>query len=455
MPSLPAWFDRLRTRWLGDPFIQRLVKNSGYLFSATGLSAAISMLQGILVARALGVAGYGVLGAMITFTSVINRFASFRMSELVVKYVGQFSENQQPRLAAAVFKAAALGEMLASLLAFAIIWLLAPLGARYLAKDASLSQWFVLYGLIVIANLISESSTGLLQISDRFKRIASVNGLQSVATLVFIAVATLLQGGFVWILVAYLVGKAIGALGLTLAALLESRRQWGSGWWRVRLATLEAHWRELARFAISTNISASLSLINKDSELLWVSFLRNPVETGYYKLALSLANLVQMPVSPLPQATYPELSRQAARGDWGNLRALLRKGSLLAGGYTLLAGLGLLFFGKPLIRILYTPEYLPAYSALLILLAGFLVANTFYWNRTALLAIGRADFPAKVNLVLAVLKVAGIFLLVPTFGYLANAGLLAGSYILGVLVCVVVFRNEVSRRQAIAAAGAG
>lgn len=447
-----SWQASLRKRWLSDPFIQRLVKNSGYLFSATGVSAAISMLQGILVARALGVAGYGVLGAIITFTSVINRFASFRMSELVVKYVGQFSENQQPRLAAAVFKAAAVGEMLASLLAFAIIWLLAPLGARYLAKDPALSNWFVLYGLIVLANLISESSTGLLQISDRFKRIASVNVIQSVMTLGMIAVVTALEGGFAWILVAYLVGKAIGALGLTLAALLEAQRQWGRGWWRVPLATLQVHRRELTRFAVSTNISASLSLINKDSELLWVSFLRNPVETGYYKLALSLANLVQMPVSPLPQATYPELSRQAARGDWGNLRALLRKGSLLAGGYTLLAGLALLFFGKPLIRTLYAPEYLPAYTALLILLAGFLVANTFYWNRTALLAIGRADFPAKVNLVLAILKIAGIFLLVPTFGYLASAGLLAGSYILGVLVCVAVFRLEVSRRQAAAQA---
>ena len=31
------------------------LKNSGYLFSATGISAMIGMLQGILVARLLGV----------------------------------------------------------------------------------------------------------------------------------------------------------------------------------------------------------------------------------------------------------------------------------------------------------------------------------------------------------------------------------------------------------------
>ena len=51
----------------------------------------------------------------------------------------------------------------------------------------------------------------------------------------------------------------------------------------------------------------------------------------------------------------------------------------------------------------------------MILVFGLLFANTFYWNRIALLAIGRPDFPVKVNFVLAVCKVTGILLLVPVF----------------------------------------
>jgi len=126
---------------------------------------------------------------------------------------------------------------------------------------------------------------------------------------------------------------------------------------------------------------------------------------------------------------------------------VLRQGSILAGSYTLAVTVGLLLIGKPLLQILYTPEYLPAYPALLILLAGFLVANTFYWNRVALLAIGLPDFPTKVNLVLALLKILGIILLVPVYGYLASAALLSLSYILGVSVSVLKFRSEVSRQE--------
>lgn len=439
-----AWLTRL----LENPITRRVVKNSGYLFSATGISAALSMLQSALAGRLLGVAGFGILGVITMFTSVVNKFASFRMGELVVKYVGQYTEQGDLRRAAALFKAAALLEMLASTAAFGLVCLLAPLGARIFAKDEGAAGWFILYGLIVLANLIAESSTGLLQIFDRYRRMAFLNVIQSLFTLAVIFAAYLSGGGMREVLLAYLGGKVIGALGLTLAALGEATRHWGSGWWQAPIGLLRPQARELAHFAFSTNLSATLSLINKDSELLWVSSLRGPAEAGIYKVALAIVNIVQLPINPLPQATYPEISREVARHNWSNLRYILRQGSLLAGGFTLAASLGLIFLGKPVILLLYgKAEFLPAYPALLILLAGFLVANTFYWHRTGLLALGHPDFPAKVNLVLAVLKVAGIVLLVPRYGYLASAGLLAASYILGVSVSVVKFNRVLTKAE--------
>jgi O-antigen/teichoic acid export membrane protein len=353
------------------------------------------------------------------------------MSELVIKYVSHYQEvGDQPR-AAAVFKAAALAEMFASMLAFLLIWLLAPLAATYLAKAPDLAPLFALYGLIVLANLIAESSTGVLQVFDRYRRIASFNLVQSLFTLVLIFWAYLAQGGMVQIVLAYLLGKAIGALALTIAALLEAQDHWGRDWWKAPLSLLRPQARELTRFAFSTNISASLNLVNKDSELLWVSLFRNPVEAGYYKTALSIVNLVQLPVSPLPQTTYPEISREITRRNWNNVRQILRQGSLLAGGFTLAATIFLVVFGRQLILLLYKdPGFLPAYPAMIILLVGFLVANTFFWNRIALLGLGLPEFPTKVNLILAILKVIGIFLLVPRYGYLASAALFAGYYMI-------------------------
>jgi O-antigen/teichoic acid export membrane protein len=426
---------------------RRILRNSGYLFSATGVSAAIGMLQGILVARLLGVNDYGVLGIITLFTSVINRLLSFRMGELVIKYVGQYHEQADGERAAAVFKVSALLEVAASGVAYTLLVVLAPLAASYLAKDASYTPMFTVYGIIILFNLITESSTGLLQIFDKFQPISIFLVAQSLFTLGLITIIYFREGDLLAILIAYMVGKAIGGIGISISALVNASREWGSSWWRVPIRVLKPQARELAHFAINTNISSSISLVTKDSEILWVSLFRNPVEAGYYKLALALANISQLPVSPLPKATYPEFSREVANNRWENIRLIMRQGSYLAGGYSAIASVGLLILGRPLIRIVYGEEFLPAYPALLILLFGFLIANLLYWHRPALLALGRPDFPTKLNFILALVKVTGVLLLVPRFGYLASAALLAGYYILSSVISTIKIRSLIAGRE--------
>ena len=87
--------------------MQRVIRNSGYLFTGSTLSAALSMIQGILAARLLGVESFGVLGIITVFVSVINRLTSFRMAEWVVNYVGEFSEKGEKDRAAAAFRLSA------------------------------------------------------------------------------------------------------------------------------------------------------------------------------------------------------------------------------------------------------------------------------------------------------------------------------------------------------------
>ena len=421
-----------------SPIFQRMLKNTAYLFSATGISAALSLIQGIFIARLLGVDNYGILGTMMLFTGVVNNIASFRMDELVVKFVGHYTEIGDTKRAAAVFKIAALVEVASSFVAYALIWLLAPLGAQFFAKDSALSNWFIIYGVVVLFNLIFESSTGLMQIFDCFRRIAMLNLLQSIVTMVLILAAYLIYifvpsdvfpiklSPMMIVVVVYIVSKLVGAVGLTGMALREAQQRWGKGWWLTSLSLLNGQWRELINFAVSTNLSATINLINKDSELLWVAYFRNPTETGYYKLALTLLNMVQMPVSPMANATYPELSREVANKRWKNVKKLLFEGSLVAGGYTLVASLGLLILGQPFIYYAYSAQYLPTYPALIILLAGVLIANTFYWRRPALLAFGLPEYLTKVSFWAAVVKTLGYFFFVPSWGYLGCAVLLSG-----------------------------
>jgi len=438
---------KINTFWKENPILRKLARNFGYLLSSNMISAGLSMLQGIFSARLLGVAGFGTLGTITIFVTVINKITSFRMGELVIKYVGEFNENNDKPQAAAVFKAAALTELTASLAAFGLVWLVAPLGALYFTKDASLERWFVVYGGIILANLITESSTGLLQLFDRFRRMAGLNVLQSVVTLGLIMVAWWQNTGLLGVLVAYLSGKVISAVGLTLAAQVEATRRWGRGWWKAPLGLLRPQARQLVRFAVSTNLSSSLSLISRDSGILWVSYFSSPTQAGYYKLAMALANYIQLPLAPMPQATYPEMSRAVARKRWADFRYLMRTGTRLAGTYSALVALGLVLVGKPLIQYLYTAAFLPTYTGLVIMLVGIVFSNGLYWSRSALLSLGLAEYATKVNFLVTVISILGLVTLLPKFGFIGSALVLSIGSLLGNSLVVLKTRSDLKQQE--------
>jgi len=400
----------LISRAMANPLLRRVLRNSGYLLSANALAMAGSMLQGALAARLVGVEGLGIVGLVTEFATNLNRLTSFRMGQLV--------------------------ELGSSLAAVVLILLLAPLAATYLAHDPAATPLFRLYGLAILANLVNESATGLLQYSDRFRYLAQITVGSSMFTLALMVVAFLVGGGLTAVVLAYTLGKASGAMAVSALAMGEARRRWGRRWWRTPLSSLASRWREMARFATSTNISTTITLITRDSELLWLGLLSDPVQVGFYKVARALSSAVYLPVEPMISTTYRETAVESSNKRWLNVRYLLRSGSLLAGGWTLAGVFGLVVFGPWLVRLIYTAEFLPAYPVLVVLLIGAAAANVFYWNRSLLLLLGMPQYPNWVHGIVGAAKIIGALLWVPVAGAMAMAALLSGYFAVttGILV---------------------
>jgi O-antigen/teichoic acid export membrane protein len=417
--------------WLQDRLLQKVIRNTGYLFSSNTINMLLSIIQSSFAAHLLGVRMLGVLGTITVFASTINRLFSFRMGELVVKYIGDDLENNQLDRAAAIFKASALIEAVSSIFAFIILVLLAPYAARYLADDPETTSWFILYGLIILGNAVTETSTGVLHLDNQFRNQAAINVTQGVLTAAIITWAFLTERGMHTVLLAYLLGKMILGMGPMILAFRSLERIFGKKWWKASFSLLPP-WRELLRFGMGTNLSATINLVVRDSELLWVAYFLSPVEAGYFKIAVALNNLVLMPITPFISTTYPEINRSVVSQKWLQLRGLLRRVSIFSGGWTIAAAAGLVILGKWIIPIYAGPEYLPAYPAMLVLLLGYGMANILFWNRALLLAFNLPVFAFKAMLAAGVLKTALAFIVVPRFGYVAEAALLSAFFILSV-----------------------
>jgi len=173
----------LYLRVFDSEFMRRILRNSSYLVSATVITAAIGFVQNYFQFRVLLVPGIGLLAAMAAFTNVINRFTAFRIDELVIKYVRLYVERKEPQKAAAVYKLAALLEGGGAIIAFGLIYLLAPLGVEYFSDIAGVEALFVLYGTLVVINLAYDSSDGVLQVFNRFGAKSVIDVCQSLLRL--------------------------------------------------------------------------------------------------------------------------------------------------------------------------------------------------------------------------------------------------------------------------------
>jgi O-antigen/teichoic acid export membrane protein len=457
--------------WWQDKLLRGVLKNSGYLFSSNTLSAALSMLNTIFATRLLGVGGLGLVAIVQTFASNINRLLSFRMSEVVVKYLGEAlaigegnnsGDKSAPRRdiqgitnnpqAAATVKGIGLVEAATSILAYLVLLLLTSWAARFLARDPGVAYLFPLYGLMLLANLVYETSVGVLQAHRRFDWLAITNTVQTVITFLLILLSFILKRGIVEILGAYLLGKAFAGVAISILAIGQMNRTLGRGWWRTSVRCVK-DWRGILRFAVNTNLNGTVNLITRDNIPLYLTYL-SPANlaqsyAGYFKLGLSIINFITLPIDPFIWPTYAEITRTIALRQWQKTRSLLKRVSTIAGSWTLAASAGIALLGWWLIPLVYGPSTTPVYPLVLILLVGYGTANILNWNRPLLLALGKPSYPLWVALGVGVIEVLLILWLVPTGGYFVMAAILAGYLAISVVIIAWCGWREIRNHETV------
>jgi O-antigen/teichoic acid export membrane protein len=428
-----------------DDLFGRVILNSAHLFGSNSISLVLTVGQGILASRLLGPFGWGLVAAVMAYASTINGLFSFRMSELVVRYGGEYLEKGERQKAGALIKAASLSEATVSVSAFFFVALTARLASNFIAKTPDTERLFIAFGIGLLANFNAETSTGVLQITDKIKLRGTINLVQSLVSASIIFAAFIFHGSLAMVLLAYLIGKTILGLGLFAAAQVQLHRALGGGWMNASFSVLPSA-RELFRFAFSSNLSATVILVFRESELLWVAFFLSLEAVGLYKNAYAIVSLLSVPADPLILTVYPELNRLIAQRAWPRLRDFLRKITTLSFAYNTLIALGLVIFGRWVLSI-YGAENVAAYPALIVLLAGLVFNYTLFWNRPLLLSLGLPAFPLVAALVAGILKVGLSFPLVPRHGYVMEAALLSFYYIFSVGMIVWRGLRELHKRE--------
>lgn len=397
-----------------------MLKGAGWLTSANALLFPMMIAQGALTARLLGTSGYGVLAIGLSFNMVVSGFLSFRMQELVVKWVTQLREADGAA-ASTAFRAGMAADTAASLVAFALVEVLAGWVATVFAKNSEMAGPFRLLGLMLVLQCGRESSLGIMSLNRQFKLQAVIQIVAQSVALIGVLVAFLLHADLYGVVAALLAAEAVRSGLLWVLGARAAGQALGHGWLRTPLSRLGGFGREMVRFAAFTNLGGTLGTLSKQGDALILGLLLNPVSAGYYKLAHSIVQLAVFPVMPLATVTYPELSHAVATESWSAFRQHVRRGAKVAAVLVIPVAVALGVAAPALISLVYGPDFVPAASALAILLVGYTVDGMLFWDRGAMLALGRPGYLARMSLVSAIIKLGLAFALVPLGGYLFMA----------------------------------
>lgn len=437
---------------LDDELLGRVVRNSAHLISSNTAGLALSVLQGILAARMLGASGYGLIAVVMSYTSTVNGLLSFRMSEVVVRYGGEALERGEAKKAAAILKLSSLAEAAVSVLAFVVVAATAGAAARYVTKTPGTEWMFAVYAAGLLFSFNAETATGVLQITNGIKIRGTINFLQALCSALIIGAA------YIWlrassipsttllmvVLGAYLIGKAVLGTGMFVAAWRAANRALGAGWRSAQLSGLPPL-RELLGFGVSSNLSATAILAFRESEVLWVGVLLNSQAAGLYKVAYTIVSLLAIPADPLILSVYPEANRLVVQQAWRRLKSFLKAITGLSFLYNALLAIAFIALGRWLLSF-FGAEFTVAYPAVLALLAGLVFNYTLFWNRPLLLSLGLQRYALGAIVVAGIIKLGLAIPLVPAYGYIMEAVLLSGYYLLSVGLIAGRGLREVDRR---------
>ncbi len=398
--------------------IRRIFVNTGWLAASKIVGAVLSIVYLAIATRTLGVEQFGRFALILATGQLVATIVKFDTWQAVVKF-GQkpLQAGDKMTLGGLVSISAATdlaGAVMGMLLAAAVIFL----GGPYLRWSTDMQYWAFGYTLVLLF-AVRATPMGVLRLLDRFDAGAISETMVPVARLLGAVFALWLRPDILGFLIAWAISEAIGSLSYWWLAYHHGRGSVGP----VDASGLKGKFAKTPgffRFAIATNLSATLGAVTSQGPLLLLGLYVGETAAGLYRLAQQLANALGKITSLFSRALFAEMARSHERGDHdtrkAELRAIARFSSRLGMGSGLLITVLIVTLGKFILGTMSGAAYLPAYPILLLLGIAGAVDMMGSSYEPLLLAANRVRQSVMIRLAMTLSLVGLLFWLMPVYG---------------------------------------
>lgn len=385
--------------------LARILANTGWLMSGKAFGAICSIVYLAILARTLGLKGFGHFSLIFGTAQALIALAGFQTWLVVVRYgAAHVHARNWPAfgrlgMLAGLLDAigAACGCVFAAIVFFGFAHLL------------DIREEFVLPAfLFCCAQLWSlvSAPTGIVRALNQFRMAVYVEAVVPVGRL--IGALIVWQTGpsverflFVWALVDLIEAVAYWVMARRLCP--EAVRLTHMAGYRQSLRENPGLWR----FFMITYAGATVDALTKNGPLLIVGAIVGTRAAGLYRLASQLSQALSKFSSMLTRAVYAEVARASVASTAGEFRRLAAQTSLIAGAGGIVVVVFALVLGRPLLGFIGGEAFEGGVAILvpLAIAASFDLASVAF--EPVLHSVGRARLSLTARIVaLAVLALS-------------------------------------------------
>ncbi|CAN7217541.1 lipopolysaccharide biosynthesis protein [Phenylobacterium sp. LjRoot225] len=420
---------------------RRILANASKLLGGRAVNAVLSLAYTAVAARALGVAGLGVLVMIHAFAQLLGDVVKFQSWQTVLQYGAEpLAEGRTDELQRVV-RFTVLLDLVSGLIGIAIGVVAALAFGSKLGWGAAQAPMAAAYALSVMF-ITAAAPLGVLRLLDRFDVLAGQAAVTSLVRLVGCALGYVLHADLGFFLVVWALGTVAGFVLLALAAWRElGRRGLLQGFsWRGS-ARIEAP--GVWRFAWATNLNATLGVAFTHLVTLMVGGLLGPADAALWRIGRQVADAIAKPVRLLIPALYPELVRLRAEKREKTMWRLTGRITLAASGVGLLLLVISSFAGAPLLRLVMGAGFAAAAGIMTWQVAAAVVNLVSLPLEPMVISLGHAGATVRVRVVVAVAYAAALPWLVGRFGLeAAGAALVAASVAIALGMLGLLLRSR-------------
>lgn len=391
--------------------LSHTVKKIQWSFISLATVSFSHLLLRIFLGKELGPNGLGIYTLAFTIYLFGMQFAAFGIGSALIKYVAEFGDehNKVKEYVSAGFA----GSLISGFMMGAILYLASNFIANSIFHIVELTEILHIIAFCLPFIAIQKMVLGTLNGLGKMQLYAFVNILQNVSVLI-------LSAFFVFTLNAGVKGAIYGLVLPTIMTSLISIILIKDLFWLSSFTFINSI-KNVTWCGFYVVLANSIGMVNTQVDSLMVGHFMEAASVGYYAVAIIIVQGITLIPNSVHTAIAPSIAYYYGKFEYQKTITLIEKTMVKIFVVIIFFSLSLVLFGKSLIVLMFTNDFIVAYHPLLILLVGYSIYSPVHSVDCALLGIGKVNLLYKIALICAIFNIILNAFLIPKYEIIGAA----------------------------------